>query len=266
VGDAAALLHVIAGHDPRDATSADRHAPRYGDGLDEGVSGMKLGLPKEYVVAGTDPEVTAAVKAACRDYERLGAQVVEVSLPHTEHALATYYLIATAEASANLARYDGVRFGHRAEAQSLGELYARSRAQGFGAEVKRRIMLGTYALSAGYYDAYYLRAQKVRTLIRDDFARAFKKVDALVAPASPVPAFKLGEKVGDPLAMYLVDVLTLPTSLAGLPGMSVPCGFTQGGLPIGLQLIGPAFEEGRLLRIARAYEREHDWAARSPAL
>ncbi|MGA9525157.1 MAG: Asp-tRNA(Asn)/Glu-tRNA(Gln) amidotransferase subunit GatA [Myxococcaceae bacterium] len=267
VGDVAALLKVIARHDPRDATSATVDAPDYHADLEAGVAGMRIGVPREYFVEGMDPEVRASVEAAAKTYERLGAQLLEVSLPHTRHALATYYIVAPAEASANLARYDGVRYGHRTEhPKGLRELYAQSRAEGFGPEVKRRIMLGTYALSAGYYDAYYLKAQKVRTLIRQDFTRAFEQVDVLLSPTSPVPPFKLGEKVDDPLAMYLMDVLTIPVNLAGLPGISLPCGFTSSGLPIGLQLIGRAFDEARLLRIARAFEREHDLFLRSPDL
>ncbi|MHB8879260.1 MAG: Asp-tRNA(Asn)/Glu-tRNA(Gln) amidotransferase subunit GatA [Myxococcaceae bacterium] len=267
VADCAALLQVLAVHDPLDSTSSSEPAPDYQAGLDDGVAGLKLGLPKEYFTDGMDPEVEAAVRGAAREYERLGAKVVEVSLPHTRYALAAYYLIAPAEASSNLARYDGVRYGLRAQGvKGLKELYARTREQGFGPEVKRRIMLGTYALSAGYYDAYYLKAQKVRTLIRRDFEGAFAGVDAIIAPTSPVPAFKLGEKVSDPLSMYLMDVFTLPCNLAGLPGLSVPCGFTGAGLPIGLQILGRHFDEARVLRIARAFEREHDFGARKPVL
>lgn len=267
VGDAAALLQLLARHDPNDSTSATVEAQDYSQSLEAGAAGMKLGIPKEYFVDGMDPEVRAAVEAAAKDYERMGAKLVEISLPHTKYALATYYLIAPAEASSNLARYDGVRFGQRAkEVKGLRELYARTREEGFGEEVKRRIMLGTYALSAGYYDAYYLKAQKVRTLIRHDFLQAFEKVDAVLSPTSPVPAFKLGEKVDDPLSMYLMDVFTLPCNLAGLPGVSIPCGFTGDGLPIGLQLLGKPFDEAGLLRMARAYEREHDFFRRAPAL
>jgi aspartyl-tRNA(Asn)/glutamyl-tRNA(Gln) amidotransferase subunit A len=212
-----------------------------------------------------DPEVESAVRDAAKEMERLGASVTDVSLPHTKYALATYYLIAPAEASSNLARYDGVRYGLRTpNAKNLREMYFQTRQQGFGPEVKRRIMLGTYALSAGYYDAYYLKAQKVRTLIRQDFDEAFKNVDAILSPTSPVPAFKLGEKIDNPLAMYLVDALTLPCNLAGLPGLSVPCGFTRSGLPIGLQILGRHFEEARILQIGRAFEREHDFARRRP--
>ncbi|HZI12889.1 MAG TPA: Asp-tRNA(Asn)/Glu-tRNA(Gln) amidotransferase subunit GatA [Myxococcus sp.] len=263
VADTAALLQLIARHDPQDSTSAAVPAPDYSADLEGGVRGLKLGVPREYFTEGMDPEVEASVRAALREYERLGATLVDVSLPHTKYALATYYLLAPAEASSNLARYDGIRYGLRAkDARGLKELYAQTRERGFGPEVKRRIMLGTYALSAGYYDAYYLRAQKVRTLIREDFTRAFESVDAVLSPTSPVPPFKLGEKVDDPLSMYLMDVFTLPCNLAGLPGLSVPCGFTQAGLPVGLQILGRPFDEARLLRIARALEREHDYFRR----
>jgi aspartyl-tRNA(Asn)/glutamyl-tRNA(Gln) amidotransferase subunit A len=263
VGDVAALLQVLARHDLLDATSAPVDAPDYSADLEHGVAGLRLGVPREYFTEGMDPEVEAAVREALKAYERMGATLVEVSLPHTKYALATYYLLAPAEASSNLARYDGVRYGQRArDATGLKEMYGQTRDAGFGPEVKRRIMLGTYALSAGYYDAYYLKAQKVRTLIREDFARAFQQVDALVSPTSPVPAFKLGEKLEDPLSMYLMDVYTLPCNLAGLPGLSLPCGFTRAGLPIGLQLMGRPFDEAKLLRIGRAFEREHDYARR----
>ncbi len=266
VADAAALLQQVAGHDPNDATSAATAVPDYLGALEGGVKGLKLGVPREYFVEGMDPEVEQAVRAALKALEAAGAQLVDVSLPHTRHALATYYLLATAEASSNLARYDGIRYGLRAkDARGLKELYQRTREQGFGAEVKRRIMLGTYALSAGYYDAYYLKAQKVRTLIRKDFSDAFAQVDALVSPTSPVPAFKLGEKVNDPLSMYLLDVFTLPCNLAGLPGLSVPCGFTRARLPVGLQILGKPFDEATVLRIGRAYERDHDhWRQKPP--
>ncbi|MFL5349817.1 MAG: Asp-tRNA(Asn)/Glu-tRNA(Gln) amidotransferase subunit GatA [Hyalangium sp.] len=263
VADTAALLQLIARHDPLDSTSALVEAPDSMADLEGGVRGLKLGVPREYFIEGMDPEVEATVREAMKAYERLGATLVGVSLPHTKYALATYYLLAPAEASSNLARYDGVRYGLRAkDAKGLREMYGQSRDRGFGAEVKRRIMLGTYALSAGYYDAYYVRAQKVRTLIRQDFTKAFEQVDAILSPTSPVPAFKLGEKVGDPLSMYLMDVFTLPCNLAGLPGLSLPCGFTKSSLPIGLQILGKPFDEARLLRIARAFEREHDFTRR----
>ncbi len=270
VADNAALLQILAVPDPLDSTAAKVPAADYRAELEGGVKGLTLGLPKEYFGQGIDPEVEAAVRAAAELYRKLGANVVEVSLPHTEYALATYYLLAPAECSSNLARYDGVRFGLRAQApgatKGLKELYSQTREQGFGPEVKRRVMLGTYALSAGYYDAYYLKAQRVRTLIRQDFEKAFSQVDAILSPTSPVPAFGLGEKISDPLAMYLVDSLTLPCNLAGLPGLSMPGGFTRGGLPIGVQLLGKPFDEARLLRIARAFEREHDFISRKPAL
>ncbi|SEU15842.1 Asp-tRNA(Asn)/Glu-tRNA(Gln) amidotransferase subunit GatA [Stigmatella erecta] len=267
VADTAALLQLLARHDPLDSTSAKADAPDYREDLEGGVRGLRLGVPREYFTEGMDPEVEQAVREALKAYERMGATLVDVSLPHTKYALATYYLLATAEASSNLARYDGIRYGQRAkDAKGLKELYGLTRDRGFGAEVKRRIMLGTYALSAGYYDAYYLRAQKVRTLIRQDFAGAFEQVDALLSPTSPVPAFKLGEKVADPLSMYLMDVFTLPCNLAGLPGLSLPCGFTKSNLPIGLQILGKPFDEARLLRIGRAFEREHGFTRRFPAL
>ncbi|HZJ55500.1 MAG TPA: Asp-tRNA(Asn)/Glu-tRNA(Gln) amidotransferase subunit GatA [Myxococcaceae bacterium] len=267
VPDCAALLQVIAVHDPCDSTSAPVKAPDYLAEIEAGVKGMRLGLPREYFeLPGMDREVRAAVEAATRALEKMGAQLVPVSLPHTRHALATYYLIAPAEASSNLARYDGVRYGLRVEGKNLLAMYGRSRDQGFGLEVKRRIMLGTYALSAGYYDAYYLKAQKVRTLIKQDFVDAFRTVDAVLAPTSPTPAFRIGEKVSDPLAMYLNDVFTLPCNLAGLPGLSLPCGFTRGNLPIGLQILGRPWDEARVLRIGRAFEREHDFHRRAPPL
>jgi aspartyl-tRNA(Asn)/glutamyl-tRNA(Gln) amidotransferase subunit A len=263
VADTAALLQLIARHDPLDSSSAPVEAPDYRVDLEGGVRGLRLGVPREYFIEGMDPEVESTVREAMKAYERLGATLVDVSLPHTKYALATYYLLAPAEASSNLARYDGVRYGLRAkDAKGLREMYGQSRDRGFGAEVKRRIMLGTYALSAGYYDAYYLRAQKVRTLIRQDFTQAYEQVDAILSPISPVPPFKLGEKVNDPLSMYLMDVFTLPCNLAGLPGLSLPCGFTKSNLPIGLQILGKPFDEARMLRIARAFEREHDLSRR----
>ncbi|MDY7229216.1 Asp-tRNA(Asn)/Glu-tRNA(Gln) amidotransferase subunit GatA [Hyalangium rubrum] len=263
VADTAELLQLIARHDPLDSTSAPTEAPDYRADLESGVRGMRLGVPREYFINGMDPDVESTVREAMKAYERLGATLVDVSLPHTKYALATYYLLAPAEASSNLARYDGVRYGVRAkDARGLREMYGQTRERGFGAEVKRRIMLGTYALSAGYYDAYYVHAQKVRTLIREDFSRAFAQVDAILSPTSPVVAFKLGDKVDDPLAMYLMDVFTLPCNLAGLPGLSLPCGFTKKSMPIGLQILGKPFDEARLLRIARAFEREHDFHRR----
>jgi aspartyl-tRNA(Asn)/glutamyl-tRNA(Gln) amidotransferase subunit A len=265
VTDCALLLGSIAGFDPRDSTSAQRDVPDYLTTLEAGVAGMKLGVPKEYFVAGTEPEVERAVAAAIETYARLGASIVEVSLPHTELAVATYYLIATAEASSNLARYDGVRYGLRRDpGRGLLDMYLASRAAGFGAEVKRRIILGTYVLSAGYYEAYYGRAQKIRTLIRGDFDAAFGEVDAILTPTSPTVAFALGARLDDPLQMYLADIFTVSCNLAGLPGLSLPCGFTAAGLPIGLQLVGPHWSEAKLLRVARAYEREHAFCERRP--
>jgi aspartyl-tRNA(Asn)/glutamyl-tRNA(Gln) amidotransferase subunit A len=258
VEDAALVLQAIAGHDPLDSTSLDVPVPDYSACLNDGVRGMKLGVPKEYFVDGMDPQVEARVREAIEVYRGLGAEIVEVSLPHTKYAVADYYIIATAEASANLARFDGVRYGKRAEApRDLADHYGRTRGEGFGKEVKRRIILGTYVLSSGYYDAYYLRAQKVRTLIRRDFVEAFEKVDGLLSPTSPVPAFKIGERMSDPLQMYLSDIFTIAANLAGICGISIPCGDTETDgkkLPVGLQIMAPAFEEARLLRIARAYE------------
>jgi len=268
VADVAAVLGVIAGHDPRDATSLAAPVPDYAAELTGDVRGLRLGVPAECFGEGLDPAVEGAVRGAIADLEALGARVVPVSLPHIRHAVATYYVLATAEASSNLARFDGVRFGHRAAgpARDVAELYARTRAEGFGAEVKRRIVLGTYALSAGYYEAYYLKAQKVRTLIRRDFDAAFAACDALIAPTSPVTAFRLGERVDDPLRMYLMDIFTIPSSLAGNTSLSIPCGADPAGLPIGLQLIGPPLAEGRILRLAHAYEAATDHHLRpSPA-
>ncbi len=268
VEDAAMLLGVIAGHDPRDSTSFKAEVPDYRAGLAAKKGPWRLGVPKEFFGAGLDPEIGAAVKQAIEFYRKQGCEIKEVSLPlAAEHAIAVYYLIATAEASSNLARYDGIRYGHRsAAAKDAIDIYARSRAEGFGPEVKRRIILGTHVLSSGYYDAYYLRAQKVRTLIRNEFTAVLRDCDALLSPTSPVPAFKIGEKSADPLAMYLTDIYTISVNLAGLPGISIPCGFTGGGLPIGLQLIGRPFQEADLLAVAHAYESAHDWQAKHPVL
>ena len=256
VREAALVLRTIAGRDPMDSTSADVPVPDYVAELEKPVQGLKIGIAKEYFGEGLDPEVRAAVEAAIQKLAELGCEVVPVSLPHTEYAIPTYYIVATAEASSNLARYDGVRYGYRApNARSLSDMYRRSRDGGFGMEVKRRIMLGTYALSAGYYDAYYLKAQKVRTLLTRDFDEAFKKVDVIAAPTSPTPAFRLGEKVNDPLAMYLADIYTVTANLAGIPGISVPCGENHEKLPIGLQLFARHFDEATLLRVAHAYEQ-----------
>ena len=256
VRDVAAVLRVIAGRDPHDSTSADVPVPDYEAELDRPLKGMKVGVPREYFGAGLDPEVRAKVEAAIKKFGALGCELVEVSLPHTEYAIACYYIICTAEASSNLARYDGVRYGFRAPGTTeLDAMYLVTRGRGFGAEVKRRIMLGTYALSAGYYEAYYLKAQKVRQLIYQDLRRAFEQVEVLVTPTSPTPAFRLGEKTADPLQMYLADIYTVTGSLAGVPGISVPCGKTQAGLPIGLQLFANHFDEVRLLQLAHAFEQ-----------
>ncbi len=263
VTDCAWMLQAIAGFDAKDATSARVEVPDYRASLEEGVRGLKIGVPQEYFAEGLDPEIRTLVEQAMKAYEGLGAVLVPVSMPHTHLAIATYYVIASAEASSNLARYDGVRFGHRSqEAVSLGEMYVKSRSEGFGQEVKRRIVLGTYVLSSGYYDAYYTRAQKVRTLVRRDFEKAFEKVDVLLTPTSPTAAFRLGENESDPMKMYLADVCTVSNNLAGIPGLGVPCGFTASGLPVGMQLHGPAWSEALLLRVARAYEREHVWHTR----
>jgi aspartyl-tRNA(Asn)/glutamyl-tRNA(Gln) amidotransferase subunit A len=255
VKDAAVMLRTIAGRDPMDSTSADVPVPDYVAELEKPVKGLKVGVAKEYFGSGLDLEVRTAVEAAIQKLAELGCEVMPVNLPHTEYAIPAYYIVATAEASSNLARFDGVRYGFRAKAGTLSEMYRLSRDGGFGMEVKRRIMLGTYALSAGYYDAYYLKAQKVRTLLTRDFDDAFKKVDVIAAPTCPTPAFKLGEKLNDPLAMYLADIYTVTANLAGIPGISVPCGVNREGLPIGLQLLGRHFDEGSLLRVAHAYER-----------
>jgi aspartyl-tRNA(Asn)/glutamyl-tRNA(Gln) amidotransferase subunit A len=266
VEDAAHVLRVVAGHDPMDSTSVDTPVPDYAAELGKGVSGLKLGIPAEYFIDGMDPEVEAAVRDAVKTLEKLGARAEPVSLPHTEYGLAAYYLIAPAECSSNLARYDGVKYGLRApKARDIVDMYSKTRAQGFGREVKRRIMLGTYALSAGYYDAYYGKAQRVRTLVGRDFQQAFERVDLIVAPTTPNVAFKMGEKE-DPLQMYLNDVFTIPVNLAGLPGLSMPTGFTRSGLPIGLQLIGRPFDEPTVLRAAHAYERATEWHVRKPPL
>jgi len=256
VKDAAIVLRTIAGRDPMDSTSADLPVPDYVAELEKPVHDLKIGVAKEYLAEGLDREVRNAVEAAIQKLESLGCKIIEISLPHTKYAIPTYYVVATAEASSNLARFDGVRYGYRArDVRTLSEMYRRTRDQGFGAEVKRRIMLGSYALSAGYYDAYYLKAQKVRTLIATDFEEAFSKVDAIVTPTCPTAAFKLGEKSEDPLAMYLADIYTVTADLAGIPGISIPCGQTSGKLPIGLQILGRHFDEATILRVANAYEQ-----------
>ena len=256
VRDAAIVLRTIAGRDPMDATSAEVPVPDYVAELEKPVRGLKLGVAKEYFGKGLDSEVRKSVEAAIQKLAGSGCEIVPLSLPHTEYAIPTYYIVATAEASSNLARFDGVRYGYRAgDARTLSEMYRRSRDHGFGAEVKRRIILGTYALSAGYYDAYYMKAQRVRTLLVQDFEEAFKRVDAIVTPTSPTAAFKLGEKVDDPLSMYLADIFTVTADLAGIPGISVPCGETKENLPVGLQILGKHFDEGTILRVAGAVER-----------
>jgi aspartyl-tRNA(Asn)/glutamyl-tRNA(Gln) amidotransferase subunit A len=283
----------MAGHDPQDSTSLNEPVPDYTKDLGRDLKGMRLGLPKEYMIEGIDPQVSSAVNAAIKQLESLGAEIVDVSLPHTDYGIAVYYVIATAEASANLARFDGVRYGYRAkDPKDLLDHYGRTREEGFGAEVKRRIILGTYVLSSGYYDAYYVRAQKVRELIRQDFVKAFEKVDAIVSPTSPAPAFKLGERTADPLAMYLADIFTNTGNLAGICGISVPCGLAKSAsrtdssrgevngnqprndrdsrnlseLPIGLQVLGKALDEARIFQVAHAYEQSTDWHKARPKL
>ncbi|MDP0501612.1 MAG: Asp-tRNA(Asn)/Glu-tRNA(Gln) amidotransferase subunit GatA [Verrucomicrobiota bacterium JB022] len=267
VEDAALLLQTIAGHDPFDSTSLTTDIPDYRAALRQEPKKWRLGVPTEFFGEGLDPEVKAAVEQAIQWYEQQGCEIVEISLPHNELSVPVYYVLAPAEASSNLARYDGVRYGHRSErATDAIDLYFKSRGEGFGPEVKRRILLGTYVLSSGYYDAYYLRAQKVRTLIRNDYMKAFEQVDAILTPTSPTAAFKLGEKSDDPLAMYLADIYTISVNLAGLPGLSLPCGFTKEKLPIGLQVIGQPFKEAELFQIAHAYEQAHDWKTTHPNL
>jgi aspartyl-tRNA(Asn)/glutamyl-tRNA(Gln) amidotransferase subunit A len=255
VADVATILRTIAGRDPNDSTSTTAPVEDYGAALEMPVKGMRIGIPKEYFGAGMDAGVREKITAGIELLRKIGCDVRDIQLPHTDYAIATYYIIATAEASSNLARYDGVRFGPRVEGDSLISMYRKTRGAGFGAEVKRRIVLGTYVLSAGYYDAYYLKGQKVRALIADDFKKAFAQVDAIVSPTSPVPPFKLGERVNDPLQMYLADIYTVTASLAGLPGISVPCGKSGGRLPVGLQIVGPAFGEAKVLQLAHAFEQ-----------
>lgn len=267
VSDAALLLQAVAGHDRRDATSVDRPVPDYLANLEQPLEGLRIGIVAEHYGEGVDAEVAAAVQAALDVYRSLGAEVREVETPHARYGIAAYYIIAPSEASSNLARYDGAHYGHRAASfENMIDMYERTRGEGFGPEVKRRIMLGTYALSSGYYDAYYVKALKVRRLIAEDYARAFEQVDLILSPTSPSPAFAIGSLVDDPLQMYLNDVYTINANLAGIPGLSLPCGFSSAGLPIGLQLLAPAFEEGRLLRAARMYERATSWTERRPPL
>jgi aspartyl-tRNA(Asn)/glutamyl-tRNA(Gln) amidotransferase subunit A len=267
VEDAAILLNVIAGHDQRDSTSVPESVPDFTEGISKDVKGLKIGLPKEYFIEGLDPAVKEAIEQAIETYRSLGAEIKEVSLPHSEYAIAAYYLIATAEASANLARFEGIRYGRRVEGNDPFTLNSRTRGQGFGPEVKRRVILGTYALSSGYYDAYYLRAQKVRTLIRQDFLKAFEEVDLMLTPTTPTPAFLIGEKVSDPLQMYLLDIFTISANLTGMCGISLPCGFSENPrLPIGLQLLGKSFGESTLLQAANAFEQATDWHQEKPSV
>ena len=266
VSDCALVLQAIAGHDPADSTSVDAPVPDYPSELSRGASGLRVGVPGEYFVAGIQPEVEQAVRQGVREIEKAGAAVVEVSLPRTGYAVAAYYVIATAEASSNLARYDGMRYGPRAQAEDLTSTYTKSRSQGFGPEVKRRILLGAYVLSAGYYDAYYLKAQKARTLVRHDFESALRQCDAIVAPTTPTTAFEIEEMTEDPLRMYLSDIFTVPANLAGLPALSLPCGFDRAGLPIGMQIIGRPFDEATVLRLGHAFEQATDWHRRKPEI
>jgi aspartyl-tRNA(Asn)/glutamyl-tRNA(Gln) amidotransferase subunit A len=262
VTDCAHLMNIISGHDDMDSTSINSEVPDFTKSLVRDVKGLKIGLPKEYFGEGIDSEVEAAVKAAVKQFEEMGAEVVEVSMPHTEYAISTYYLIAPAEASTNLSRYDGVSYGERVDGVDIVDMMKKTRSEKFGAEVKRRIMLGTYALSAGYYDAYYLKALKVRTLVKQDFDNAFKNVDVLITPTAPTPAYKIGEMSSEPMKMYMQDVCTVPLNLAGLPGISLPCGFSKDNMPIGMQIIGKPLDEETLLRAAYAFEQNNDYYKR----
>ncbi|MBA4397565.1 MAG: Asp-tRNA(Asn)/Glu-tRNA(Gln) amidotransferase subunit GatA, partial [Syntrophus sp. (in: bacteria)] len=265
VEDCAIMMNVIAGYDPRESTSVPADVPDYRQHLTRGIDGWTVGIPKEYFIEGIDPEVMAAIRKTIGVIEGLGAKCIEVSLPHTQYCLAVYYIVAPAEASSNLARYDGVKYGFRApDSRDLLDMYKKSRSAGFGAEVKRRIMLGTYVLSSGYYDAYYKKASQVRALIKRDFDEAYKQCDVMLTPTTPTPAFRIGEKTDDPLQMYLSDIFTISTNLAGIPGISVPCGFTQGGLPIGVQFLAGHFEEAKLIQIAAAYEKKAHLEKRRP--
>ena len=267
VTDGAIMLQALAGFDPRDSTSLNLPVPDYKKALVQDIAGWKIGIPKEYFVDGMEAEVSRSMEAAIATFKKLGAECVDVTLPHTDYGVPTYYILATAEASSNLARYDGIRYGYRhQETNDLTALYKKSRSEGFGAEVKRRIMLGTYVLSAGYYDAYYIKGQKVRTLIRQDFEKAFETCDVIFSPVSPTPAWKLNEKMDDPLKMYLSDIFTININLAGLPAMSIPCGFTSSGLPIGMQLIAKHFEEEKMLRVAYTYEQATEWHRKRPTI
>jgi aspartyl-tRNA(Asn)/glutamyl-tRNA(Gln) amidotransferase subunit A len=263
--DAALMLNVMAGFDPRDSTSVDEPVPDYTKSLNNDIKGLRIGLPREYFSKGLSSEVAKVIETAIAEYKKLGAQVLEVSLPNSQLAIPCYYVLAPAEASSNLSRFDGARYGFRAKDYTdLLDMYCKTRAEGFGAEVKRRIMIGTYALSAGYYDAYYLKAQKLRRLIAEDFRKAFESCDVIMGPTTPTTAFKIGEKSDDPVAMYLSDIYTISVNLAGLPGMSIPAGFAPDGLPVGLQLIGRYFDEARLLNVAHRYQQATDWHKRMP--
>jgi len=266
VKDCALILEVIAGHDPKDSTSLPIPFEEFTKYLDQTPSGLRMGIPKEYFLPGLDEEIRRSLEEAFEVFEDLGFELKEVSLPHTEYAVATYYIVCTSEASSNLARYDGVRYGLREEKGELFEMYLETRSKGFGPEVKRRIMLGTFSLSAGYYDAYYKKASQVRTLIKKDFEEAFRVCDLIITPTSPTAAFKIGEKIDDPLQMYLSDIFTIPANLAGLPALSLPCGFTRDGLPIGMQLIGKPCDEGTLLRTGYAFQKLTDFHLRKPPL
>jgi len=267
VEDCAVLLGVISGYDNRDSTSVNREVPKYSKDLKKSIKGISIGVPREYFAEGLDKEVEEAVRKGIETLQKQGCRVREISLPHTEYAVATYYIVAPSEASANLARYDGVKYGYRSRSgEDLIDVYEETRGDGFGPEVKRRIMLGTYALSSGYYDAYYLKAQKVRTLIKQDFENAFKDVDVIITPTSPTPAFKIGEKMDDPLKMYLSDIYTISANLAGIPGISIPCGFSGEGLPIGMQILAKAFDEETILRVAYRYQEVIDWLKKRPKI
>ncbi|MBI5181557.1 MAG: Asp-tRNA(Asn)/Glu-tRNA(Gln) amidotransferase subunit GatA [Nitrospirae bacterium] len=266
VADCAIMMNAISGHDKCDSTSADVSLPDFTKSLIKDVKGLKIGIPEEYFIEGIDPEIEKSVLDAIKLLEGLGAKSERIKLPHTSYAIATYYILATSEASSNLARYDGVKYGFRAKGKDLIDMYMETRAKGFGNEVKRRIMLGTYALSAGYYEAYYKKGQQVRTLIKRDFDEAFKKVDVIITPTSPTPAFKIGEKTADPLQMYLSDIFTISVNLAGVPGLSIPCGFTKGGLPIGLQIIAKPFDEETIIKTAYTFEQSTDWHKKRPAI
>ena len=268
VSDAALLLQVVSGHDAYDSTSANLEVPDYMAGINSVNDNLRIGVPKEFFEEGLNPEIKSAVTNALEIYKKNGAEIVDLSLPHCEYAVATYYIIATAEASSNLARYDGVRYGHRSQLSedNIIDMYSRVRAEGFGSEVKRRILLGNYVLSAGFYEAYYMKASKVRNLIKNDFEDAFKKVDCIISPTCPSPAFKIGEKSTDPLEMYLSDIYTIPANLVGIPGISIPCGFTTTGLPVGMQIMGRHFEEEKILKIAKLFENETDFHLKRPEL